>query len=182
MPKISNLKSEMIPGFDNPLTSFEIFPDHDSDESPESSQNESSGGKKSWSNMQFINMTGDGYGPHATNLGEIANKIPPKPSLKKSCEKCGKRPDQEGPGYFVCASCKVSRYCGRECQTSHWKEHKKLCQSRVTHAEMERDLEVKALRDKGPFVSQAALRKWYCDNVDIVDYTVRPSTHALNTN
>jgi hypothetical protein len=29
------------------------------------------------------------------------------------------------------------------------------------------------LRTQGPFVSQAALRKWYYDNVDIVDYTVR---------
>jgi hypothetical protein len=29
------------------------------------------------------------------------------------------------------------------------------------------------LRTGGPFVSQAALRKWYYDNIDIVDYAVR---------
>ncbi|KAJ7474080.1 hypothetical protein FB451DRAFT_1247807 [Mycena latifolia] len=171
MPTISNPQSQHIPGFENPMTSFEIFPDSD-DASPEPSQNESSGSKKSWGNVQFINSAGDGYGPHATTLGDIATKIPAKPSLKKSCEKCRRRPDQDGTGYSVCASCKVSRYCSRECQTSHWKEHKKLCQTRAKHAELERDLEAQTLRDKGPFVSQAALRKWYYDNVDIVDYTI----------
>ncbi|KAJ7098582.1 hypothetical protein B0H15DRAFT_821301 [Mycena belliarum] len=169
MPTISNLKSQYIPGFENPMTSFEISTD---DESPEPSEKGSSGSKNPWSNVQFINSAGDGYGPHATTLGDIANKIPAKPSLKKSCEKCRKRPDQEGTGYSVCASCKVARYCSRECQTSHWKEHKRLCQTRVKHAAVERDLEAKALRDKAPFVSQAALRKWYYDNVDIVDYTI----------
>jgi hypothetical protein len=58
-----------------------------------------------------INSAGDGYGAHSTNFGDIADKIPPKPSLKASCEKCRKHPDQEGPGYSVCSSCKVSRYC-----------------------------------------------------------------------
>jgi hypothetical protein len=43
----------------------------------------------------------------------------------------------------------------------------------VSHLETERKLEAAAIRDNGPFVSQAALRKWYYDNIDIVDYTVR---------
>ncbi|KAJ6564486.1 hypothetical protein B0H19DRAFT_1068029 [Mycena capillaripes] len=55
--------------------------------------------KKSWANVQLFNTAGDGYGPHATTLGDIANKIPNKPSLKKSCEKCSKLSDQGGPGY-----------------------------------------------------------------------------------
>lgn len=55
----------------------------------------------------------------------------------------------------------------------HWKEHKKLCNSRVKHAKVECDLEAAALRDKEPFVSHATLRKWYYDNVDIIDYAVR---------
>ncbi|KAJ7759333.1 hypothetical protein DFH07DRAFT_957948 [Mycena maculata] len=140
-------------------------------EEPSSSGNEPGAGNP-WASMQFINSAGDGYGPHATNMGDIANKIPSKPPLKKSCEKCGKRPDQEGKGYSVCGSCKVSCYCSRECQTSDWKEHKRMCASRVEHAKIEKDLEAKAIRTNGPFVSQTAFRKWYYDNVDIVDYTI----------
>ncbi|KAJ7302074.1 hypothetical protein DFH08DRAFT_1089974 [Mycena albidolilacea] len=160
---ITNVQTQYIPGFDNPMTSFKFNPGDDS---------ENSSGTKSFRNIQFINSAGDGYGAHSTNFGDIADKIPPKPSLKASCEKCRKRPDQEGPGYSVCSSCKVSRYCSRECQTSHWKEHKRLCKSRVSHLETERKLEAAAIRDNGPFVSQAALRKWYYDNIDIVDYTI----------
>ncbi|KAJ6603224.1 hypothetical protein DFH09DRAFT_1354527 [Mycena vulgaris] len=172
MPIISNLHSEYIPGFAK-LTTFDLIPD----ESQEPTQNKSSSSKESrtknaWRKMEFINSAGEGYGPYATTLGDIADKIPPKPSLKKSCEKCRKRPDQDGPGYPVCASCKVSRYCSRECQTSHWKEHKELCRARAKYTELERDLEAQALRTKEPFVSQEVLRKWYYDNVDIVDYTI----------
>ncbi|KAF8198326.1 hypothetical protein K438DRAFT_1933655 [Mycena galopus ATCC 62051] len=164
---ISNLKTEYIPGFENPMTSFEFSPNDSSEPS-----NESSGKQKSWRNVQWVNSGGDGYGPHAATFGDIADKIPHKPSLKTSCEKCRVRPDQEGTGYSICASCKVSRYCSRECQKSHWKQHKKLCQTRVKHVEIERGLEAKALLTQGPFVSQASLRKWYYDNVDIVDYTI----------
>ncbi|KAJ7679379.1 hypothetical protein DFH06DRAFT_1316303 [Mycena polygramma] len=167
MPIISNVQSKKVPGFDNPMTTFELFPDAD-----DASKDEPSGSKKSWSNVQFINTAGDGYGPHATTFGDIANKIPPKPSLKRSCEGCRKRPDQNGPGYSLCASCKVSRYCSRECQKAHWKEHKRLCKIRAKHAELERKLEADALRNKGPFVSQAALRQWYYENIDIVDYII----------
>ncbi|KAF7361504.1 MYND-type domain-containing protein [Mycena sanguinolenta] len=163
MPTVSNLQTTNIPGFDNPLTSFEIS----LDDSPQDS-----GGNKSWRGVQLINSAGNGYGPHATTFGDIADKIPSKPSLKKSCEKCGKRPDQEGMGYSCCSSCKIARYCSRECQTTHWKEHKRLCQSRVKYVDIERDYAAKALRDNKPFVSQASLRKWYYDNVDIVDYAI----------
>ncbi|KAJ6510705.1 hypothetical protein C8R45DRAFT_1207581 [Mycena sanguinolenta] len=164
MPAFSNFQTTHIPGFDNLMTSFEI--------SPDDSTQDSGGGNKSWRNVQFINSAGEGYGPHATNFGDIADKIPSKPSLKKSCEKCGKRPDQEGTGYSCCASCKITRYCSRECQTTHWKEHKRLCKTRAEYANTERDLAAKALRNKKPFVSQASLRKWYYDNVDIVDYAI----------
>ncbi|KAJ7138881.1 hypothetical protein C8R46DRAFT_604687 [Mycena filopes] len=119
-----------------------------------------------------MNSAGDGYGPHATTLGDIANKIPSKPSLKRSCEKCRKRPDQEGNGFAGCAACKIAHYCSRECQTSHWKQHKGLCKLHNSRLELERDLKVKAFANNGYFVSQAVLRKWYQDNIAIVDYAI----------
>ncbi|KAF7361472.1 MYND-type domain-containing protein [Mycena sanguinolenta] len=166
MPTHSNLAPKYIPGSENPGTSFTISLGDDS------SQNEESGGTKSWRDMQFISPRGNGRGAQVVTFGNIADKIPPKPSLKRSCEMCGKRPDQEGEGYSVCSSCKISHYCSRECQANHWKQHKQFCESRVKYLDIERALKAKALTNNGPFVSQASLREWYHDNVDIVDYAV----------
>ncbi|KAJ7906665.1 hypothetical protein B0H13DRAFT_709528 [Mycena leptocephala] len=126
-------------------------------------------GRNGGANLHFVNSAEDS---HEANLADIVNKIPSKPSLKKSCEKCRKRPDQDGKGFSFCASCKVSCYCSRECQTSHWKEHKGMCKTRMEHAEIEQDLKAHAALSGGFFVSQATLRKWYYDNVAIVDYAI----------
>ncbi|KAF7322244.1 MYND-type domain-containing protein [Mycena chlorophos] len=173
MPRITDLKSEVLPGFENPLTTFTLHPDSDSDGEGTSSgtTKQSQNAKHSWANVQFVNSAGDGYGPYATTFGDIANKIASKPSLKPSCEKCGKRPEQDGPGFAGCASCKVARYCSRDCQTSHWKAHKTLCKVRVGHVKAQSD-EAPVFRKEGVFVPQAVLRKWYYDNVDIVDYLI----------
>ncbi|KAK7028379.1 MYND-type domain-containing protein [Favolaschia claudopus] len=164
------MKTEYVAGFENPMTTWTIHPDSDSDS--ESERPPESSKPNSWRNVQFLNAAGNGYGPHATTFGDIADKIPARPSLKKSCEKCGKRPDQNGSGYAGCASCKVARYCSRDCQTSHWKEHKKLCQARVKQVKREQESEAEALRTKKPFIPQATLRKWYYDNIDIVSYAI----------
>ncbi|KAF8892376.1 hypothetical protein CPB85DRAFT_244813 [Mucidula mucida] len=174
MPPITNLETTYIPGFENPMTTFTIDP---------SASSNSEGG---WDNMQIINSAGNGYGAFATNMGDIAKKIPSKPSLKKSCEKCRKRPDQNGKGYSHCSSCKIAVYCSRDCQTSHWKVHKALCHARVKHLKIEQGLKDQAVANNGPFISQATLRKWYYDNVDIVDYAIvqllelyKGRTHSL---
>ncbi|KAJ6510660.1 hypothetical protein C8R45DRAFT_1207540 [Mycena sanguinolenta] len=155
MRTISNLETKCISGSEIPAANFTIsFGD-------DSSQNDKSGGTKSWRNMKFVRPGSDAQ---VITFADIADKIPSKPSLKRSCETCGKRPDQEGEGYAVCASCKISHHCSRECQTNHWKQHKQFCESRVKYLDIERELKANALRNNGPFVSQASLRKWYYDN------------------
>ena len=43
------------------------------------------------------------------------------------CAACQKTESQLGKPLKSCAKCKVTKYCGRECQTGHWKKHKKDC-------------------------------------------------------
>ncbi|KAL4458300.1 hypothetical protein ABPG75_013165 [Micractinium tetrahymenae] len=42
-----------------------------------------------------------------------------------TCSGCGK-PSLE---LRACSSCRLARYCGRECQLAHWKEHKAACKA-----------------------------------------------------
>jgi len=45
----------------------------------------------------------------------------------KPCDTCGLM-EVVGENLFpICPICKVSKYCGRECQKADWKKHKKLC-------------------------------------------------------
>lgn len=43
--------------------------------------------------------------------------------LKFVCGACG----VEGTKMMQCGKCKAARYCSKECQRSHWKEHKNSC-------------------------------------------------------
>ena len=45
-------------------------------------------------------------------------------ALKMTCSHCGK----EGDALQRCSTCKNASYCGAECQTAGWKQHKKTCQ------------------------------------------------------
>ena len=49
---------------------------------------------------------------------------PPPPPLPSSvpCDTCGKPFAR-----FRCSNCKMTYYCGRECQLKGWKEHRQLC-------------------------------------------------------
>ncbi|RDW75245.1 hypothetical protein BP6252_06387 [Coleophoma cylindrospora] len=60
---------------------------------------------------------------------------------------CGKAHDDldDGKKLLRCGKCKVASYCGKECQTAHWKEHKRVCK---TPAQVEADLR----RSSGPYV------------------------------
>jgi len=48
----------------------------------------------------------------------------------KECANCLAPEGQHGVAFKVCIRCKAIRYCGRACQTAHWKAcHKQLCVS-----------------------------------------------------
>ena len=44
----------------------------------------------------------------------------------RTCQNCGKMEGKKGQ-LRACSKCKKARYCGRDCQVAHWKEHKKEC-------------------------------------------------------
>ncbi|KAF7322252.1 MYND-type domain-containing protein [Mycena chlorophos] len=158
---VSNIETGYVEGIKNPYTKVTLSVPRSSTGTGNTTGATSPGQQKKYSPADnvFVN-----------NAGEI----PSRPSLKKPCDndKCRKRPDQAGSGYAGCSECKIARYCSRECQRSHWKAHKNLCKVLTEDAKKGPKFEADALRNGRGYVSQAALRKWYYDNVDIVNYAV----------
>ncbi|KAF9066082.1 hypothetical protein BDP27DRAFT_1057660 [Rhodocollybia butyracea] len=50
-------------------------------------------------------------------------------ALYRSCEAhgCGKAETEDVDKLLTCSGCKMSYYCGVDCQKRSWKDHKKLC-------------------------------------------------------
>ena len=44
-------------------------------------------------------------------------------NTSKQCSKCGKTDGE----LKRCAQCKLTYYCGQDCQKQHWPEHKQIC-------------------------------------------------------
>ncbi|CAB9504691.1 Phospholipase Carboxylesterase superfamily [Seminavis robusta] len=57
---------------------------------------------------------------HHPDMGEIANGV----FVGHECDYCGKVLES----IRRCSRCKKKKYCNRDCQKSHWREHKKVCQ------------------------------------------------------
>jgi hypothetical protein len=57
--------------------------------------------------------------PHS--ISALLTMKPPK----SSCSRCNEPTTQK------CAACKATYYCGSECQTKDWKDHKKTCKDLV---------------------------------------------------
>ena len=73
----------------------------------------------------------DGLSRNAMNVGESVERYGDLPSrtepYDKTCIVCNK------PAGSKCEGCLSVRYCGKDCQRSHWKEHKAVC-SMITYS------------------------------------------------
>lgn len=49
------------------------------------------------------------------------------------CANCSKT-EFNAPNLKYCAKCRGTRYCSRDCQTAHWKVHKKVCAKQAASA------------------------------------------------
>lgn len=56
------------------------------------------------------------------------NAAAPAPA-PSHCARCGAAPAATGEAFSECARCESVRYCTRECQVAHWKEHKPRCKA-----------------------------------------------------
>lgn len=55
------------------------------------------------------------------------------PAFEHPCEHCSKC----GPRFKKCGRCKLVYYCGVECQTAAWKDHKTECAAAANHPDLD---------------------------------------------
>jgi len=62
--------------------------------------------------------------PSATNQAEVKQALTKAQQSfqNNTCIRCGK-----ANSHSLCARCQKVKYCSRECQKEHWKEHKQFC-------------------------------------------------------
>ena len=51
------------------------------------------------------------------------------PDNLSKCTNCAKTSAESGKNLKLCAKCRTTNYCSRECQRADWKSHKKVCTS-----------------------------------------------------
>ena len=81
-------------------------------------------------------LGGDGSTQYFTDVNGAAHKL-----AYEVCSYCnagyGGRPSPPGK-LKVCEGCRNARYCGRQCQKAHWKQHKKECRRLMTERREQR--------------------------------------------
>ncbi|KIJ67895.1 hypothetical protein HYDPIDRAFT_25356 [Hydnomerulius pinastri MD-312] len=83
-------------------------------------------------NVEVDKYIASGVDPRPREEIELAAKIGPNNgALYWHCEGvgCTKVEGRDVQKLHVCAKCKLSVYCSRECQTTAWKNHKGVCGS-----------------------------------------------------
>ena len=73
-------------------------------------------------NFVFVGMSIPNKKFEATSTVEGHRPDISKTNLSKICSKCGKLDST-----FKCSKCKNVYYCSKECQISHWAQHKIFC-------------------------------------------------------
>ncbi|KAL8290410.1 hypothetical protein RQP46_002668 [Phenoliferia psychrophenolica] len=90
--------------------------------------------------------------PHEDDMFHVA------PSGDRLCQRC-KRHIGPGTGVpcFKCSKCNMSYYCSRECQVTHWKDHKELCKRRKYASDHR---EEDALAGPGSWTAHSDMADW----------------------
>ncbi|EJD41467.1 hypothetical protein AURDEDRAFT_115407 [Auricularia subglabra TFB-10046 SS5] len=104
--------------------------------------------------------------------------IPDVSNLTHACGGCKYTPT-EGETFKLCGRCKMTQYCGAECQRAHWIVHKSVCASRVKTFEALRAMEEAANKEGKPFYSWQVLHKWYCRNSKVIEFTALHALHVV---
>lgn len=92
----------------------------------------------------------------------------------RKCEQCGILPDEPNR----CSRCKSVVYCSRECQTQHWRSHKKKC-SPPSESD---DLGMWSLMRQQPPVPEHGLAVKYSHSSDKVDANLLIVIHGNGDN
>ena len=73
--------------------------------------------------LQQINPSNLVEGVYRPNAALMCTEHDFRCNIHEQCELCGKYAG------FLCANCKVTWYCSKECQKQDWKVHKRLCEA-----------------------------------------------------
>ncbi|KAF2875805.1 hypothetical protein BDV95DRAFT_626225 [Massariosphaeria phaeospora] len=81
----------------------------------------------------FFLMNVMGPGPFSgmpnSTTSDVIKELRDQRNNPDACGGCGQKPDKADMKLLLCSRCKGRKYCGVECQKSHWKVHKKVCDS-----------------------------------------------------
>jgi len=87
-----------------------------------------------WSTMSFVEVTPGYTGKGGNSLCTFGEHVPLQLTAdapaSRACAACGRTepPDAtEESKLHACGNCRVTLYCNKDCQKSHWKLHKKNC-------------------------------------------------------
>ncbi len=92
----------------------------------------------------------------------------------RPCEECGIVP--EAPNR--CSRCKAAVYCSRDCQTSHWRKHKKTCAQPTAVT----DMGFFSLEREKPAPAEHGLTYQYVHSADKIDTNLLVVVHGNGDN
>ncbi len=92
----------------------------------------------------------------------------------RPCEECGVVPELPSR----CSRCKAAVYCSRDCQTSHWRKHKKTCAAPSAQT----DMGLFSLEKPQPPMPEHGLPCKYAHSADKIDTNLLVVVHGNGDN